>query len=71
MTPPVALPGPYDTMVTTPPLIAPGGAPIQSSGGNGGDNTSGPNNFPTTDAVSVMGSCSIDKARTYEDAVQG
>lgn len=71
VTPPVAMPGPYGTMVATPPLIAPAGAPIQSSGGNGGDNTSGPNNFPATDAVSITGSRSIDKARSYEGAVQG
>ncbi|KVM84608.1 filamentous hemagglutinin N-terminal domain-containing protein [Burkholderia stagnalis] len=71
VTPPVAIPGPYGTMVSTPPLIAPGGTPIQSSGGNGSDNSSGPNNFPTTDSVSVTGSRSIDKAKSYENAVQG
>ncbi|WP_319022350.1 colicin E5-related ribonuclease [Burkholderia sp. Z1] len=43
VTPPVALPGPYGTIVSTPPLIAPAGTPIQSSSSGDGNESASTN----------------------------
>ncbi|ANH74766.1 filamentous hemagglutinin family outer membrane protein [Ralstonia insidiosa] len=68
---------PTGQCVITPSFVSPGSAGLprnamaSGSGGNESDNSSGSTEFPTTDAVSVTGNRSIDKAQSYEGAVRG
>ncbi|WP_296228762.1 hemagglutinin [Ralstonia sp. UBA689] len=60
-------------MVVTPVVTPSSGLPsnaIASNSNGGNDNGNGGNQFPTTDSVSVNGSRAVDKAQTYESAVQ-
>ncbi|EHP38838.1 hemagglutinin-related protein, partial [Cupriavidus basilensis OR16] len=77
VTPPVAACSPGGPCLMTPPLVSPGapGNAVLSSGnsesGSGSGSGSSTSGLPTTDAVSVSGNRSIDKAQSYENAVQG
>ncbi len=77
VTPPLAACTPGGPCVMTPPIASPGvpGNAILSSGnsesGSGGGSGNSTSGLPTTDAVSVSGSRSIDKAQSYENAVRG
>ncbi|VWD30824.1 two-partner secretion domain-containing protein [Burkholderia contaminans] len=76
VTPPLVLCPPGGPCAFTPPVpgaagYKPNGAILSSGGDGGNDNTTGNNGFPKTEAVSVAGRRSIDKAQSYEDAIQG
>lgn len=76
VTPPTMVCAPGGGCVMTPPVASPtssGNTPSNatfSSNNSGNDAGSTTGGFPTTDAISVTGNRSIDKAQSYESGIQ-